>query len=56
MELDISGNMPITIIVYYKCMYLESFLNILFRGVQKNPKFSEKILISFNKAESYTEQ
>lgn len=54
MELDISGNMPITIIVYYKCMYLES--NILFRGVQKNPKFSEKILISFNKAESYTEQ
>lgn len=26
MELDIFGNMFIIIIVYYKCMYLESFI------------------------------
>lgn len=55
MELDISGNMPITIIVYYKCMYLESFTIFCSEEFRRTQNF-QKILISFNKAESYTEQ
>lgn len=42
MELDISGNMPITIIVYYKCMYLESFTIVCSEEFRRTQNFQKK--------------
>lgn len=49
MELDISGHMPITIIVYDKCMYLESFTIFCSEEFRRTQNFQKKFSSALTK-------